>query len=181
MKLFFKKTVLFALVAALTVAAVPLVGVSAMGANDPTSPPAGQVSNEKLEQAWAHQLQIYERLVKGFDHLDDFTARAQKLIDKAAANGKDVSALQSALDAFEMAAKEAHPIYEGAKGLVNSHQGFDANGKVTDPVKAKETVQAMREKLQEIKSAMNGTGKALKEAVKAFRDANKPFQPTPTP
>lgn len=181
MKLFFKKSMLLALMMALAVAVMPFVSASAMGEKDPTPPPTGQIPNEKLEQAWARQLRAYERIGKGYDHLDSFTARAQNLIDKAAANGKDVSALQSALNAFEAAAKGAHPMYESTNGLVNSHQGFDENGKVTDPEKAKETVQAMHEKLQEIKTAMDGTGKALKLAIKAFREANPRPWTTATP
>ncbi|MEP7137929.1 MAG: hypothetical protein ABI904_23625 [Chloroflexota bacterium] len=168
MKNIFKKTILAALVAALGLASLPFVSASAMGANDPTPPPAGQVSNEKLEKAWARQLKMYERMGKA----EDFAAKVQKLLDKASANGKDVSAVQAALDAFNAAVKDAKPIYESAKGIVNSHQGFDANGKVTDPAKAKETVKAMHDKMQEIKAAMDGTGKALREAIKAFRAAN---------
>jgi len=103
---------------------------------------------------------------------DEFVAKVQKLLDRAKANGKDVAAVQSALDAFVESAKDAKPIYEGAKGIINSHQGFDANGKVTDPAKAKETIKALHEKTQEIKTAMDGTGKALREAIKAFREAN---------
>lgn len=180
MKRFFQKSILVALSAALAVTAMPLISASAAGASDPIAP-HGQVSNEKLEQVWARQLKVYERLAKGFDRLDDFTARAQRLIDKANANGKDVSAVQAALDAFQAASKDARPIYESGKGIVNSHQGFDANGKVTDPEKARETVKEMRDKLQEIKSAMDGTGKALREAIKAFREANPRPQPTSTP
>jgi hypothetical protein len=176
----FKKTILFALVAALAVASLPLVSVSAAGADDP-QPPQGTVTNEKLEQVWARQQQAYEKLGKGFDREDEFVAKAQKLIDRAKANGKDVTALQAALDAFEAAVKAAHPIYEGGKGIINSHQGFDANGKVTDAAKAKETVKAMHDKLQEIKAAMDGTGKALREAIKAFREANPRPTKTPTP
>jgi hypothetical protein len=168
MKNILKKTILFALVAALGVASLPFVSVAAQGANDPTPPPAGQVSNEKLEQVWARQLKAYERMGKA----EEFVAKVQKLLDRATANGKDVSAIQSALDAFNAALKDAKPIYESAKGIINSHQGFDANGKVTDPAKAKETIQAMHEKMQEIRTAMNGTGKALHEAIKAFREAN---------
>jgi hypothetical protein len=52
---------------------------------------------------------------------------------------------------------------------------------VTDPQKARETVQAMHDKLQEIKTAMDGTGKALREAIKAFREANPRPQPTAAP
>lgn len=180
MKLLFKKTLLIALVAALALASLPLVGVSALGENAPL-PPQGQVTNERLERVWALQLRIYERLGNGFDRSDAFVERVQALIDKARANGKDVSAVQTALDAFEAAFKDAQPIYEGGKGIVNSHQGFDENGKVTDLEKARETVQTMREKLQVIKEAMNGTGKALRKAIRDFRDANPRPKNFPTP
>lgn len=176
MKNIFKKTVLFALVAALAVASLPFVSVAAQGANDPT-PPTGEVSNEKLEQAWARQLKAYERMGK----TEEFVAKAQQLIDRAGAKGKDVAAVQAALDAFVDATKDAKPVYESAKGIINSHQGFDSNGKVTDAAKAKETVKAMHEKMQEIRTAMDGTGKALHEAIKAFREANPRPEKTPTP
>ena len=176
-KMFFKKTILFAWITALGVASLPLFSVSAQGANDPTPPPTTQISNERLERVWARQLKLYERMGK----TDDFVEKIQKLIDRAKANGKDVSAVQSALDAFKAAVKDARPIYESAKGLINSHQGFDSNGKVTDPEKAKETVKAVHEKMQAIKTAMNGTGKALHEALKAFRAANPRPEITPAP
>jgi hypothetical protein len=175
-----KKIVLLALVAALGVASLPFVSVSAAGAYDPPVPPQRQLSNERLERIWARQLRIYERLGNGFERKDAFSDRVQALIDRAKANGKDVSTVQAALDAFEAALKKAQPLYESTKGIVNSHQGFDTNGKVTDPVKAQQTVESMRGKLKEIKEAMNGTGKALREAIKAFREANPP-PPHPTP
>jgi len=178
MKNSFKKTVLLALVAALAAASLPFVSVAAQGANDPTSPAAqAEVSNERLEKVWARQLKAYERMGK----TDEFVAKVQQLLDRATANGKDVSAIQSALDAFVESAKDAKPIYESANGIINSHQGFDANGKVTDPEKAKETIKAMREKMQEIRTAMDGTGKALHEAIKAFRAANPRPEKTPAP
>ena len=180
MKNMLKKTMLFALVAALAVASLSFVGVSAAGADDP-QPPQGPVTNEKLEQVWARQRQAYEKLGLGFDKADEFIANARQLIDRAKENGKDVGAVQSALDAFEAAVKQAHPIYEGGKGILHAHQGFDANGKVTDLEKARETVRSMGDKLKEIKTALNGTGKALREAIKAFREANPRPTKTPTP
>jgi hypothetical protein len=126
------------------------------------TPPQRTVSNERLERIWARQLRLYERIGNGFDRSDAFVERVQELIDNAGANGKDVSAVQAALDAFEEALKDAIPVYESAKGIVNSHQGFDENGKVTDPEMAQETVKAMGEKLKEIKDAMDGTGRALR-------------------
>lgn len=176
MFMIFKKTVLFALIAALGVASLPVFSAAAAGLNDPAAQ-QGQPGNERLEKIWARQLRMYNHLGK----TDAFIEKVQKLIDRAEANGKDVSALQAALDAFADAWKDAKPIYEGMKGIVNSHQGFDENGKVTDPEKAKETVKAMHEKFQEIKTTMNGTGKALREALQAFREANPRPKQSPSP
>ena len=170
MKTLSMKIVLFTLVAALGLASMPFITASAAGEYDPTPPPAvrGKFSNDRLERVWARQLRIYERM----ERTDEFVAKTQKLIDRAKANGKDVLAVQAALDAFKTATRNSRPIYESLKGILNSHPGFDSNGKVTDPEKAKETVMIMHEKLKEIRAAMNGTGKALREAIKSFRKAN---------
>ena len=166
----FKKVILSALAAALIFAAFPITSAFAQGEN----PPKGEVSNEKLEQAWARQLKAYEKIGKGFGDTDAQIAKFQARIDKAAENGKDVTALQAALDAFESALKSGEPIYDSMSIIVNAHQGFDTNGKVTDAEQARSTLKEMRAKMKELKSAMNGTGKALREALKAFREANKP-------
>ena len=180
MKSIFNKTVLIALIAALALVSLPLTSVSAMGANEPSAQ-QGVVSNERLEKVWARQLKVYERIGNGFDRSDAFIEKVQALIDRASANGKDVTAVQAALDAFEAAIKDAHPVFESAKGIINSHQGFDNDGKVTDADKARETVRTMVEKLKEIKDAMAGTGRALHEAIKAFREANPRPVNTVTP
>ena len=177
MKTLFRKTIFVALVVVLSLAAMPFMSVSAAGDHEPTPPPStGQIRTERLERVWARQLHVYERMGR----TDEFIEKVQRLIDRAKANGKDVSAVQAALDAFKAAAKNAQPTYESVKGLINSHQGFDSNGKVTDPEKAKETVKAMHGKFKEIRDAMNGTGKALHQAIKAFREANPRPQPTAT-
>ena len=177
MKMLFKKTLLVALVAALAVASLPLFSVSAAGEGDPPAPQGG-ATGERLEKVWARQLRLYERLGKGFEQSDDFVEKVQALIDRAKENSKDASEVQSALDAFESALKDAHPIYESAKGIINSHQGFDNDGKMTDFEKAKETVKAMGEKLKELKDAMDGTGRDLHETLKAFLEANpRPEKP----
>jgi len=168
--IFFKKTIFVALIAALGLTSLSAFSVSAAGLSASTvlAQQQTQITNERLERVWARQLRRYERIGRA----DEFIARVQKLIDRAEANGKDASAVQAALDAFAAAVKDAHPIYESMKGIVNSHQGFDDSGKVTDSAKAKETVRSMHEKFQEIKTVMNGTGQALREAIRAFREAN---------
>ena len=171
MKNMFKKTILIALVTALAIAGLPLISASAAPATD-DPPPQREASAERLEKVWARQLRVYEKIDNGYERSDAFVEKVQMLIDKASENGKDVTAVQAALDAFEQAMKDAHPVYESAKGISNSHQGFDNDGKVADIEKAKETVKSMGEKLKEIKDSMSGTGRALHEAIKAFREAN---------
>ena len=173
--IFFKKTILVALIAALGLTSLSAFSVSAAGLSAPTAlaQQQMQITNERLERIWERQLRRYERMGRA----DEFIERVQKLIDRAEANGKDASAVQAALDAFAAAVKEANPIYESMKGIINSHQGFDDNGKVTDTEKAKETIQSMHEKFQEIKTVMNGTGQALREAIRAFREANPRIKP----
>ena len=170
MNMVLKRTVLIALAAALLVAAFPMTSAFAQDEN----PPKEGLTDAKVEKAWARQLKLYARLGKGFENNDAHVTKLQGLIDKAAANGKDVSALQAALDAFNAAMNSARPLYESAQTIVSAHAGFDATGKVTDLEQAASTVKEMRTKMQEIKSGMNGTGKALREALKAFREANKP-------
>lgn len=176
MKTMFKKLLLAVSAAALVFAAFPVT--SAFAADD-TPPTTGAVSNEKLEKVWARQLQAYEKIGKVFEDVDAHIAKFQERIDKAAANGKDVIALQAALDAYEAALKSAQPTYASIGSIVNTHAGFDASGKVTDTEQAKSTVEQMRTKMQEVKSTMGGTFKALREALKAFREANKPAEPKP--
>jgi hypothetical protein len=167
-----KKIILAALSLACVLATFPMNSAFAQDEN----PPKEEVSVEKLERVWAHQLKTYKRIGRGFENTDTKIAKFQARIDKADANGKDVTALQSAFDAFASALKNAKPTYDSIGVIVSLHQGFDANGKVIDAELAKSTVQGMRTKMHELKSAMGGTGKALREAIKAFRDVNKPSQ-----
>ena len=172
----FKKTILAALIVALVVAALPLTNAYASGLTEPSDPPAEttRLSDERLERIWARMQRVYEHMGNRLERADAMVDRIQELIDRLEENGKDVAALQAALDSFEDALKEAHPIYESAKGIINSHQGFDADGQVTDSEKALETVKDLGAKLKEIREIVGEPGNALREAIKAFRDANHP-------
>lgn len=179
--MWFKKTFLVAIVAVLGLSALPVASAFAQGLNDTATPPApGQASHPKLEQAWAKEQKVYDRLGTMFSKSDTMITKVQNLIDKAKANGKDVSALQSALDAFSAAEKNAKSIYDSAQSEISSHPGFDSDGKVTDATQASATVKDLGSKLKDIRQAFNGTGKALRQAIREFRQANHPTQ-TPAP
>jgi len=171
MKTIFNKMILAVTTAALAFAAFPASAAFAQSETPPQQ--KSELTNEKMEEIWARQVKLNERLGKMFSDTERLD-KLQALIDKAKSEGKDVTALQTALNNFQAALKKAKPIYESMNGVVNSHQGFDANGKVTDAEKAKATLKTMRDKMKEFKTAMGETGKALREAVKAFREANKP-------
>lgn len=176
-----KKVFLVAMIAALGLAALPGANVYALGQAEPSTPTApGQMATDRLEQIWSREQAAYNRWGKFFDNADARTSKAQELIDKAKANGKDVSALQAALDALSNAVKKAKPIYESGKGVIASHQGFDADGKVTDQTKAIETVRDLGGKLREIRETIFPAAKALREAIRDFREANRPAV-TPAP
>lgn len=176
-----KKVLLVAMAAALGLASLPALNVYALGPSEPPTPTApAQIFTDRLERIWAREQAAYDRLGKFFDNVDSRISKAQELIDKAGANGKDVSALQAALDAFADAVKQARPIYESGKGVIASHQGFDSNGKVTDQTKAIETVKDLGSKLKEIRQIIFPAGKALREAIRVFREANRPAT-TPAP
>lgn len=166
MKNMFNKMILAVLTAALVFASFPVTGAFAQGQNFPDT--------ARMESAWARQLDRYARIGKAFDGSDARLALLQARINLAKANGKDVTTVQTALDNLNAALKNAKPIYESMNGIVSSHQGFDANGKVIDAVKAKSTLKEMRAKFEEIKSALGGTRQALRDALLAFRAANKP-------
>lgn len=173
--MWFRKALLAVVVAALGLSALPTASVFALGLNDTTTPPApGWFSNARLEMSWTREQAIYARLGRLFDQSGEMIVNAQKLIDQAKSNGKDVSAVQSALDALIAAIKQARPVYDGGQSVITSHPGFDSAGKVTDVTQAKATVKSVGDTLKQIRQIVEGPRKALREAVKAFRDANKP-------
>jgi len=175
LSLLFKKSVLLILVTALTLAALPVNNAYASELSDPADLPGDmtQPSDECLEQIWARMHSIYERQGRILKRAGRMVERGQTLIERMEENGKDVAALQAALEAFDEALKEAHPVYESAKGLLNSHRGFDTAGQVTDHEKAVETVKALGDKLKEVREITGGPGKALREAIKTLRDAQR--------
>ena len=173
MKNIIQKTMMAFLAVALAFAAIP---VTSAFAADETPPTKGELTDEKLEALWSRQRQAYERLGKAFEDTDAHIAKFQSMIDKAAKNGKDVTSLQAALDAYEASLLASQPAYEELGQVFRTHSGFDANGKVTDSEKAKETIKEARDQMKTIKDSMGGTFKALREAIKAFREANKPAE-----
>jgi DNA-binding transcriptional MerR regulator len=174
--IYFKKFVLVAVIAALGLAALPVTSAFALGAGDETKPPvdATQANDQQLENAWARLQRIYEREGNLMVRAEQFSSRIQNLIDRLNEKGFDTSGIQAALDAFEADLKDAHPTYEGAKGIINAHKGFDDTGRLTDRDLATETIQSLHDKMKEVRDTLGEPFKTLREAIKTFREANRP-------
>jgi hypothetical protein len=179
------KFVLGALIVALILAALPLGTSYAAGPADlPTPPVKGAdpvLINTRLENTFSRQTNAVERIGKAVENFDKVTERAQKLIDRAREKGLDVAAVQSAFDAFKKAFPNGKPIYEKAKAIVDEHSGFDAAGKVTATDSARETVKSLAGTLKDYRATVGDFFKALREAVRAFREAHPRTTPTTTP
>ena len=171
----FKNILLAAMALALVAAALPWTSAFAAPAADPTTPPAdGEKSNTRIESLWTREQRAVERMGKVIERSDTMTEKVQTWIDRARENGKDVTALQAALDAYKQAVQEAGPMYEQAQSIVNEHAGFDADGKVTDREQAIQALKELGAQLKDLREQVGTPGKALREAIKAFREANKP-------
>jgi hypothetical protein len=179
-----RKFILGALIAALVIVALPFTSVYAAGVSNTVvllapSTPDPAVANARLELVFARQQVKVARIGAEIANFNLVSKDTQILIDRAKANGKDITALQAAFDAFKAAFEEAKPIYEQADALVRSHSGFDGNGNVTDAEKAKATVKSVAENLKQYRDDVSGPFKAFRDALKAFREANP--RPTKTP
>ena len=170
-----KKTWLIAIVTALGFGSLPIANVFALGVLDPITPtPQAPLPTNRLERIWAREQKIYTRLGKFLNNYDSLKTKAQGLINKAKANGKDTSTLQAALDAFTDAVNQTEPIYQSAGGITSSHQGFDENGKVIDHDQALAMVKDLRSKFKGIHQLLVDPRKALRAAFKAYREAINP-------
>jgi hypothetical protein len=171
----FKKSMLVAMVMALVTAALPLTSALADSPRNPTIPPVeGERSNTRIERLWARESRGVERYGNMLDRSENVVEKTQKLIDRAKENGRNVTALQAALDAYEQAAQGADSMYEAARATVDKHAGFDADGKVTDREQAMQTLKDLGAQLKDLRGQIGLPGRALREAIRAFRNVNPP-------
>jgi hypothetical protein len=179
----FKKIALAVLILGIGLAVLPAASASAAGSFDERNQPNGErVSSERLEHAWARLQKVFAGQEERLGKAGDFIARIQGLIDKANAKGLDTSAVQAALDAFAANIPAAQAAHEPGAAIIASHDGFDDSGQVTDRAAALETARALGQVIKNTHSAMGGTGEALRDAIRAFREATRPIRTdVPTP
>jgi len=152
--------------AALFVAALPIQSVFAAGLQEDTPPVAeGERGVRLVERKFQIEQKRYEAQGKLFERSADLLEKAQTIIDRAAENGIDTSAAQSALEDFEAAVNAVEPLYAQAGDLVEAHAGFDAEGKVSDVQVAAETVEKIHKLLDQVRDDIHNERETLQHAL----------------
>jgi|WetSurMetagenome_2_1015567.scaffolds.fasta_scaffold642301_1 hypothetical protein len=168
-----RKMAYVVLVLGIALAAFPVLGASAAGMDDPSNPPAARSGNTRIERLWTHQQAVFQRQSRRLSEATGFIAHVQQLIDKGTQKGWDTASVQSALDALSSVIPAAQAAHEPGAVVIASHAGFDENGVVTDRTLAIATEKSLAQVIKNTRTAMDGTGRALREAIRAFRDAHK--------
>lgn len=176
----YKKLLLAGVVGLLIASVMPVASVFAAPVGEDPNPDQGKDVYPRLEQAFKRVQSWYEKQGEFLERADDYIRKAKTFISKAEQRDLDTSALRSLLESFESSIPVVQAAHDRAGAIITAHNGFDANGKVTDPEKAAQTVKDAASALQEGRQAHSGKGKALAEAIKAFWKDNKPPRPTPT-
>jgi hypothetical protein len=168
-----RKFTLLMLIITLTMVALPVSTASAAGLKADDTPPTTSADRTvRLSLVWERLQRTYDRQGLRLERADAFLDALQTRLDLANKNGKDTSAIQAALDVLSQAIKDANPIHQSAKGIIASHKGFDADGKVTDRLQALETIRSLGRSIQNVRDLVSDPHRLLREALIAFREAN---------
>lgn len=166
MKKMFSTLSLLLLAAVLTgVLAFPSPAL-AMPAADPIDDALAK--SYQTEQQWLAQQQEY------IQKIDEATAKVQEVIDKAAAEGYDVSALQNALAVFDSQMATFKAEHQTASNLLAAHNGFDGNGSVTDRQASRQTLLDARQALRQAHLTVSQAAMDIRQAVQEWKEATFP-------
>jgi uncharacterized phage infection (PIP) family protein YhgE len=178
---------LVALVAGAALFALP-AGTAAAQSPTPAAPqsPAPQTSVDKaaqriarLEKAFQVENNTLARQATWLDKAGNVVTRIQTLIDKLKVKGIVPSRLEAALTTFEAKLADAKAFHATAAGILSTHTGFDASGKVTDLAQAQATVKSAHEALSDVRTTISGTIKNIQQVVKDLRGSLKPTSQNP--
>ena len=168
----FSKVWFIVVVLALCLSVVGPAQAYALTPADGVTPPTSGPLYPGLALTWANQRFDCQRWGVFYLRSDGRFAKMQDFINKAQSRGKDVTNLQTALNALEAAVQAAKPNYDACKALVASHAGFGSLGKVTDASQAVQTVDQMHTDLEQLRASIHPAHWDWVNAIWNFRIAN---------
>jgi glycine/D-amino acid oxidase-like deaminating enzyme len=164
---------------------LPLAGLAALGllfglaapafAQTATPPaPDQERRHQRLERLLQRELNWLEGQADHLARAGEAVARTEAFIDKAKAEGKDTGSLEAALRDFQARLTEAQAAHDEAQALLDARAGFDADGQVTDPQAARQTLADAGRALGQARFDLRQAEIDLRQAVREFRRANRP-------
>jgi hypothetical protein len=150
-----------------------------VGATPGTPAPATPESTAKkpdgarLQKLYEREQDLQARQQQRLDNTAKVISETQQYIDKQNAAGKDTSVLVSALNTYKAAVTTAQGDHSTAQGILDTHAGFDASGKVVDAEQARATVKDAGIAQREFHLVMNQAGVNLHTAVQLYRLAQR--------
>jgi prefoldin subunit 5 len=114
------------------------------------------------------------------DQARQYVTITQPFLAELKAQGKDTSTLETALTNFSTQIQAAQVSHDAAKQILEAKAGFDANGQVTDPQQARETLRTARQSMMEAQLTMKQAVMDLRQIIREFRQANRENKPGET-
>ena len=127
----------------------------------------------RLENRFQSEQKWLQAQQSRLDQLNTRAGKVETLIEGLKGKGLDTSLLETALADFKAALASATTMHQDAAGVLNTHAGFDANGKVTDAQQAQMTIQAAGQSLQEARQTLNKATRDLVKDMRQFRRDQK--------
>lgn len=148
--------------------------VHAQGEEPPASE-AGVVKNHvRLEMAYQRELMRLHRQAERLDGSDDFVARIERIITKIQENGQDPAGVEAALAGYIAQVPTAGAHHREAAGILSEHAGFNAAGKVVDPVAASQTLRTAHEAMDLCRETLKDARQPILAALRALRETLNP-------
>jgi hypothetical protein len=116
----------------------------------PPAPNAGVRIDERLARLYGREQSWLKVQADNLTRANEMVAKAQARIDDWKNQGKDTTALETALTALKGQIAAAQAAHDQAADILAAHAGFDDSGKVTDREQARQTVRDAGESLRDV-------------------------------
>jgi hypothetical protein len=140
----------------------------------PSEKPAGVFPGIILERVHNFQIRIIEILGNQLNNANKIESKAQLRIAELKQQGKDVSALEDALSKFYSFVATSKQAKDNASATLNLHQGFDTQGKITDPKLARDTNKSLEVSIRICRENFVQALKIIANGLKIYKQQNSP-------
>jgi hypothetical protein len=172
-KITWKTAIVFSALGMVTTTAfvIPDSSIAASATPTPQAEVSATPPYPALTKAFQAEQAILTRQETNLDGTGTLVIKIQSLIDQAKTKNLDITALENALASFQTRIDEARSAHTTASGILSTHAGFNADGSVTDPTAARQTVLDARQSLRQAASIMDQAVRDLRSSITAWRNA----------